>query len=204
MKIPIHPWEWPYKPWQRIRIDFAGPMLDKQFLVIVDTNSKWPEVFPMNKITTTKTIEFQAALAICVYVPLHNILPKDSRSSGKILEDSLLFQWTITDTNVFSEAFSTFRGLDVDFDFCGVDANSDWKSKGSDWISAAVFSGAVCAELLSSWFILIDERLSAAFLLIESPLVAVLSRNWHKSFSFSSWSFFFAFLLCVPSLLQNS
>ena len=43
--------------WQRIHIDFAGPVLDKQFLVIVDTHSKWPEVFPMSKITTTKTIE---------------------------------------------------------------------------------------------------------------------------------------------------
>ena len=56
-KVPIHPWEWPCKPWQRIHIDFAGPMLDKQFLVIVDAHSKWPEVFPMNKTTTAKTIE---------------------------------------------------------------------------------------------------------------------------------------------------
>lgn len=56
-KVPIHPWEWPCQPWQRIHIDFAGPMLDKQFLVIVDAHSKWPEDFPMNKITTTKTTE---------------------------------------------------------------------------------------------------------------------------------------------------
>ena len=56
-KVPIHPWEWPSKPWQRIHIDFAGPLLEKQFLIIVDAHSKWPEIFPMNKITSTKTIE---------------------------------------------------------------------------------------------------------------------------------------------------
>ena len=57
-KVPIHPWEWPSKPWQRIHIDFAGPLLEKQFLIIVDAHSKWPEIFPMNKITsTTETIE---------------------------------------------------------------------------------------------------------------------------------------------------
>ena len=41
----------------KVHIDFAGPMLHKQFLIIVDAHSKWPEVFPMNKITTMKTIE---------------------------------------------------------------------------------------------------------------------------------------------------
>ena len=25
--VPVHPWEWPSLPWQRIHIDFAGPFL---------------------------------------------------------------------------------------------------------------------------------------------------------------------------------
>ena len=27
-KTPLHPWEWPEKPWSRLHIDFAGPFLN--------------------------------------------------------------------------------------------------------------------------------------------------------------------------------
>ena len=53
---PLHPWIWPTKPWQRIHIDFAGPFLDRHFLVVVDAHSKWPEVFEMPSTSTAKTI----------------------------------------------------------------------------------------------------------------------------------------------------
>ena len=55
-KAPLHPWVWPTKPWQRVHIDFAGPFLDKHFLIVVDSHSKWPEVFEMSSTTTSKTI----------------------------------------------------------------------------------------------------------------------------------------------------
>uniref|UniRef100_H3ARH2 Gypsy retrotransposon integrase-like protein 1 n=1 Tax=Latimeria chalumnae TaxID=7897 RepID=H3ARH2_LATCH len=32
---PLHPWEWPDKPWRRLHIVYAGPFLGKMFLVIV-------------------------------------------------------------------------------------------------------------------------------------------------------------------------
>ena len=54
---PIHPWEWPSRPWQRIYIDFAGPFLDSMFLVIVDAYSKWPEVIAMKSTSAAKTLE---------------------------------------------------------------------------------------------------------------------------------------------------
>ena len=54
---PLHPWEWPAKPWSRIHIDFAGPFLGQMFLVIVDAHSKWMDVRIMHSITATKTIE---------------------------------------------------------------------------------------------------------------------------------------------------
>ena len=56
-KVPLHPWQWPNKPWSRVHIDFAGPFLNKFFLVIVDAYSKWPEVIEMNSSTTTKTVD---------------------------------------------------------------------------------------------------------------------------------------------------
>lgn len=54
---PLHPWEWPEEPWQRVHVDFAGPFEDRMFLVAVDAHSKWPEVSIMRSTTAEKTIE---------------------------------------------------------------------------------------------------------------------------------------------------
>ena len=54
---PLHPWEWPTRPWARIHIDFAGPFLGKQFLVVVDAHSKWLEVVSVPNLTSQTTID---------------------------------------------------------------------------------------------------------------------------------------------------
>ena len=54
---PVHPWEWPSSPWQRIHIDFAGPFLGCMFLIVVDAHSRWLEIEKMDTKTSTKTIE---------------------------------------------------------------------------------------------------------------------------------------------------
>ena len=54
---PLHPWEWPSSPWERVHIDFAEPFLDRMFFVLVDAHSKWPEIVEMKTTTSTKTIE---------------------------------------------------------------------------------------------------------------------------------------------------
>ena len=54
---PLHAWEWPARPWQRIHVDFAGPLLGTMYLVIVDSHSKWPEVIPMTTTSAARTIE---------------------------------------------------------------------------------------------------------------------------------------------------
>ncbi|XP_051982289.1 uncharacterized protein K02A2.6 [Xyrauchen texanus] len=54
---PLHPWDFPEVPWQRIHIDFAGPLENHMFLVIVDAHSKWPEVAVMHNTSSEKTIE---------------------------------------------------------------------------------------------------------------------------------------------------
>nr|XP_055076811.1 uncharacterized protein K02A2.6-like [Misgurnus anguillicaudatus] len=53
---PLHPWEWPALPWQRIHVDFAGPFMGTTFLVVVDACSKWPEVFSMASTTAAQTV----------------------------------------------------------------------------------------------------------------------------------------------------
>lgn len=58
---PLIPWNWPTRVWQRIHIDFAEK--DKQyFLVVIDSHSKWLEVFHMSNITSSKTIEVLRSL----------------------------------------------------------------------------------------------------------------------------------------------
>lgn len=53
---PLHCWNWPTRVWQRLHIDFAEK--DKQnFLVVIDSHSKWLEVFNMTTTTSSKTIE---------------------------------------------------------------------------------------------------------------------------------------------------
>ncbi|XP_039396848.1 uncharacterized protein K02A2.6-like, partial [Mauremys reevesii] len=54
---PLHPWDWPENPWQRIHVDFAGPLEGSMFLVAVDAHSKWPEVFIMQSTTAESTIQ---------------------------------------------------------------------------------------------------------------------------------------------------
>ena len=43
-------------PWQRIHVDFAGPVAGKMLLVAVDAHSKGPEVISMASISAEKTI----------------------------------------------------------------------------------------------------------------------------------------------------
>lgn len=59
---PLHRWEWPTNSWQRVHIDYAGPFLDKMFLVVVDVYSKWPEVFPVKHAMSTKTVDLLRTL----------------------------------------------------------------------------------------------------------------------------------------------
>ncbi|XP_043916150.1 LOW QUALITY PROTEIN: uncharacterized protein K02A2.6-like [Protopterus annectens] len=54
---PLHPWEWPSKPWQRLHIDYAGPFMGSMFLIIMDAHSKWMDAYPVKTATSTTTIE---------------------------------------------------------------------------------------------------------------------------------------------------
>ena len=53
----LHPWEWPQEPWSRIRIDFAGPFMGHNVLIIVDAHSKWLDVHIMSSTTSAATID---------------------------------------------------------------------------------------------------------------------------------------------------
>ncbi|XP_039764273.1 uncharacterized protein K02A2.6-like [Pararge aegeria] len=54
-RAPLHPWEFPQHPWQRLHADFAD-CGGKRYLIIVDAHSKWIEVVEMLKTTASVTI----------------------------------------------------------------------------------------------------------------------------------------------------
>ncbi|XP_065075159.1 uncharacterized protein K02A2.6-like [Ochlerotatus camptorhynchus] len=54
-KATLESWPLPDKPWQRVHIDFAGPIHGYYYFVMVDAFSKWPEVFRTQSVTTTAT-----------------------------------------------------------------------------------------------------------------------------------------------------
>jgi hypothetical protein len=56
--VPLQQWPMSTRRWQRIHIDYAqDPESRNQLLIVVDTFSKWLEVFIMKSTTSTKTIE---------------------------------------------------------------------------------------------------------------------------------------------------
>ncbi|XP_018395382.1 PREDICTED: uncharacterized protein K02A2.6-like [Cyphomyrmex costatus] len=55
-KASIHHWQPSSAPMQRVHMDFAGPFLNKMFLIMIDAYSKWPEVHVLNDITANTTI----------------------------------------------------------------------------------------------------------------------------------------------------
>ncbi|XP_038635087.1 uncharacterized protein K02A2.6-like, partial [Scyliorhinus canicula] len=58
---PLHPWEWPGRPWTRLHIDHACPFMGSMFLVIVYAHSKWLDVHRVNTASTASTIEMLRA-----------------------------------------------------------------------------------------------------------------------------------------------
>nr|XP_034837060.1 uncharacterized protein K02A2.6-like [Maniola hyperantus] len=53
---PLHPWEFPQHPWQRLHADFAE-CFGKRYLVVVDAHSKWIEVMEMASTTASATVK---------------------------------------------------------------------------------------------------------------------------------------------------
>ena len=55
VKAPVHPWTFATQPWSRIHVDFAGPVSEATFLVVVDAYSKFPKIVKMTSATAIAT-----------------------------------------------------------------------------------------------------------------------------------------------------
>ena len=88
---PVHPWEWPSLPWQRIHIDCAGPFLNSMSLVVVDAHSRWLEIERMSTTTSTKTIETLQKMFVRYEVPAQLVitgLSSRQKSSSNSLRET--------------------------------------------------------------------------------------------------------------------
>ena len=77
-KAPLHPWEWPQRPWSRIHIDHAGPFLGQLFLIAIDAHSKWMEVEIVSSTSAQCTIRKLRAMFATHGIP--DVLVSDNGS----------------------------------------------------------------------------------------------------------------------------
>ena len=75
---PLHPWQFPERPWQRLHIDLAGPFQGKMWLIVVDAHSKWPEVYPMTG-TSTEAVLYKLCDAIARFGLPEQIISDNGR-----------------------------------------------------------------------------------------------------------------------------
>lgn len=55
-KVPIENWHWPNSVFERIHIDYLGPVHNKVFLVLVDAYSKWLECIEVSNLSAVTLI----------------------------------------------------------------------------------------------------------------------------------------------------
>lgn len=79
-KTDLTPWRIEKAPWQRIHIDYLGPVQGKMLLLMVDAFSKWIELMPVNSMSSLETEE-----------KLKDVLPGSvcQRLSYRILQHNL-------------------------------------------------------------------------------------------------------------------
>ncbi|XP_030586939.1 uncharacterized protein K02A2.6-like [Archocentrus centrarchus] len=86
---PVHTWEWPSTPWQRIHIDYAGPFMDQMFLIVVDAHSKWPEIFPVKQATAASTVSILRALFARTGLPQQLVSDNGRQFTGEEFQSFL-------------------------------------------------------------------------------------------------------------------
>lgn len=69
-RAPPQPWPYLVQPWSRVHVDFLGPFLNKMYLVMIDSSSKWLEIFEMSRTTATCVIKILRATFARFGLPL--------------------------------------------------------------------------------------------------------------------------------------
>lgn len=78
-KLKYLPWPKSTFVYERIHIDFCGPLPNYYFLIVIDSYSKWVDVIKMKSIISTKTIECLENLFVIYGMP--KLLVSDNGTS---------------------------------------------------------------------------------------------------------------------------
>ena len=70
VRVPLHQWELPLRPWQRIHIDYASPFKGKMWLLLIDAFSKWPEIHEIKVTTGDEDVCFTTQLFLWTVKPV--------------------------------------------------------------------------------------------------------------------------------------
>ena len=87
--VPVHPWEWPSSPWQRIHIAFVIPYINSMFLVVVDAHSRWLEIERMNTTTLETTIETPQKLVARYGITAQLVSDNGSQFTSEVFQQFL-------------------------------------------------------------------------------------------------------------------
>ena len=85
--VQIQPWPKTDTPWTRLLIDYAGPLNGHYFLVVVNSFTKWPEVFKCKHPTSTSTIDALRLLFSRFGVPKTIVSDNGTQFTSKEFEE---------------------------------------------------------------------------------------------------------------------
>ena len=131
-KAPLHPWDWPEKPWIRVHVDYAGPVMNTYFLVIIDAHSKWIEVLPTRDTSSTATINLIRNVFAHFGLPMTLVSDNGpnftSREFNQFLEKNGIKHVTSApyQPSTNGQAENAVKGLKNFLKHC---ADGDWKVK---------------------------------------------------------------------------
>ena len=97
-KSHTHPWTYPSHAWSRIHVDFAGPISNQMYFVIVDAYSKYPEVIKMSSTSASEATYIEASTYYISEFHLHSL---GSASLSNSLQYSLLRSYLLLFNTVY-------------------------------------------------------------------------------------------------------
>ena len=86
--VMSHPWIYPDAPWTRLHVDFAE-FKEKQYRVVIDAFTKWPEVHELGiHATTTQTVEALRRSFSCHGIPQRLVSDNGPQFVAREFQDS--------------------------------------------------------------------------------------------------------------------
>ena len=82
-RAPLHRWEYPALPWH---IDFARPVQGKMLMVVIDAQSKWPEIVVMENTTAEETVNTLRSLFARMGLPDQILSDNGPQSTSDIFK----------------------------------------------------------------------------------------------------------------------